>query len=545
MSSSTARRPPADLGRRIDALGRASQLAAGRAGDATVAQACQVVARAGERLSFSGANTVVALAGATGSGKSSLFNAIVGAQLAEPGVRRPTTSRAMAASFGPGVAHRLLDWLDVPVRTTVRVGGELDGLVLLDLPDHDSVQLGHRLEAERLVGLVDALVWVVDPQKYADAALHQRYLTVMAGYAEVMIVVLNQADRLGEHDLRTTRHDLRRLLDDEGLAATPLLVASALDGRGVPELRSRLAKLVAAKQTAALRTATDVARAAGALAAELGTDSAAGIDTRTAEALVDACARASGVHVVAEAVLDSTRRRGAAATGWPLVSWLSALRADPLKRLHLGLPAAGHGMKPHPEQIAPTQVARTSIAKVSGGVERARVDTAVRALSDSASRGLPAPWADAVREASLSHASSLPDELDRAVSSTELGMSSGRGWWRVVRGLQWFLLASLALGCGWLAVNALFAGTLPVPRWHGAPLPTLLVLGGAAAGLVLGALSRLAVELSARRRRTRAITALLAAVGQVARTSVIDPVTAQLWRHDEACRLLRIAGGRE
>ena len=34
----------------------------------------------------------------------------------------------------------------------------------------------HRLEVDRLVELVDLLVWVLDPQKYADAALHDRYL---------------------------------------------------------------------------------------------------------------------------------------------------------------------------------------------------------------------------------------------------------------------------------------------------------------------------------------------------------------------------------
>ena len=68
--------------------------------------------------------------------------------------------------------------------------------MLLDLPDHDSTELSHRLEVDRLVQLVDVLVWVVDPQKYADAALHDRYLKPLAGHADVMMVVLNQADRL-------------------------------------------------------------------------------------------------------------------------------------------------------------------------------------------------------------------------------------------------------------------------------------------------------------------------------------------------------------
>ena len=48
----------------------------------------------------------------------------------------------------------------------------------------------------RLVGLVDLLVWVLDPQKYADAAVHERYLRPLARHGDVTVVVLNQIDRL-------------------------------------------------------------------------------------------------------------------------------------------------------------------------------------------------------------------------------------------------------------------------------------------------------------------------------------------------------------
>lgn len=532
-----------DLGERLDALSRVVELCEARVEEKTRARASAVVNRAGARLSFSGASTVVALAGATGSGKSSLFNALAGAELAEPGVRRPTTSRAMAASFGDAGNDRLLDWLEIPVRTHVAHADELDGLVLLDLPDHDSIQLGHRLEAERLVGLVDTLVWVVDPQKYADAALHQRYLAPMARYAEVMMVVLNQSDRLASADLDHALADLRQLLDREGLGATPLLATSATTGMGVAELRARLARVVADKQAAARRTLTDVDEAVSALDEQLGPSGAVKVDGHRVDDLVRAFARAGGVDLVGEAVLNSTRRRGSAATGWPLVSWLSKLRADPLKRLHLDLPSVGRSGRPRPEEIEPTSVPRTSIARVGGGVELAQVATAVRALSDNASRGLPPMWADAVRTASLSHLSTLPDDLDRAVSATPLGMSAGRGWWRLVRALQWILLAALVAGCAWLAVNALFAGTLPVPRWHGAPVPTLLVLGGGVAGVLLGALSRLAVELSARRRRSRVLAALDTAIRQVAWTSVVAPVTEELNRREQTRLALATAAG--
>ena len=64
--------------------------------------------RAGERLGHGVEHTVVALAGATGSGKSSLFNALAGADLSTVGVRRPTTSVTSACAWGED-ASALLD----------------------------------------------------------------------------------------------------------------------------------------------------------------------------------------------------------------------------------------------------------------------------------------------------------------------------------------------------------------------------------------------------------------------------------------------------
>ena len=58
------------------------------------------MARAGERLRLGGDHTIVALVGATGSGKSSLFNALSGMEIADVGARRPLTSLPMACVWG-------------------------------------------------------------------------------------------------------------------------------------------------------------------------------------------------------------------------------------------------------------------------------------------------------------------------------------------------------------------------------------------------------------------------------------------------------------
>jgi len=175
----------ADLARQLEQLTRAADLTAGRIPAELTAAARGVLAHADRRLA-AGSQTVVALGGATGSGKSSLFNALSGTKLAEQGARRPTTSRTLAVSFS-ATNVPLLDLLGIERRhETEPPTSELAEVVLLDLPDHDSTASAHRAEVDRMVQLVDQFVWVLDPQKYADAAIFQRYLRPLAGHSEVM-----------------------------------------------------------------------------------------------------------------------------------------------------------------------------------------------------------------------------------------------------------------------------------------------------------------------------------------------------------------------
>ena len=134
----------------------------------------------------------------------------------------------------------------------------LTGLLLLDLPDHDSVVTGSAALVDRLVKLADMLVWVLDPLKYADASVHRRYLMPLAGHASVTTVVLNQADTLSADQVNDCQNDLRRLLDAEGLTETPVLVTSAVTGAGLDELRRLLARAVAARRAASDRIAADI-----------------------------------------------------------------------------------------------------------------------------------------------------------------------------------------------------------------------------------------------------------------------------------------------
>jgi GTPase Era involved in 16S rRNA processing len=522
-----------DIGARIEGLEAAAASARGRLDDELVDEVEAVAKRAADRLRLSADHTVVAIAGATGSGKSSTFNALIGLELASVGVRRPTTSWASACVWGSQGADELLEWLGIPPRHQTRRDSmldsqredhSLDGVVLLDLPDHDSTEVSHHLEVDRLVQLADLLVWVLDPQKYADAAIHDRYLAPLHSYADVTVVVLNHIDTVPEDRRQAMVDDVRRLLDADGLAQVPIFAISARHGTGVDRLRAEIVERVSAKKAARTRLDADLKVAAERMAEVNGPGKPRELSDRRVGALEDAFADAAGVPVVVAAVERSTRIRAGRATGWPVVSWLSKLRPDPLKRLHLDLGKEGR------------QLSRTSLPATTP-VQRARVDTEVRDLADQASQDLGRPWVEAVRRASTSRLDDLGDRLDAAMAGTDLGVAKMPLWAGAVRLLQWLLILVALGGGGWLVALAVMGFLeLPeptTPKVGGVPVPTLMLVGGVALGLLLALLCRVLVRMTARRRAAAADRLLRSAVHDVAVELVVDPIRTELQAHSD------------
>ena len=519
------------IGPRIEGLDAATRAAQGRLDDDLVDHARGVVDRASSRLRLSADHTVVAIAGATGSGKSSTFNALTGLDLAAVGVRRPTTSHTTACVWGEDGAAELLEWLGIPARHQITRGSMLDtgredtsmqGVVLLDLPDHDSTEVAHHLEVDRLVKLADLLVWVLDPQKYADAAIHGRYLAPLATHAEVMLVVLNHIDTVAESGRESMLADVRRLLEADGLGDVPVFATSARTGTGIRDLRAEISGRVAAKKSARARLDSDVKEAARRLDEAAGSAKPNKLSRDRVSALEEAFADAAGVPTVVVAVEQSTRLRANRATGWPLTSWLARLKPDPLKRLHLDLGRGGKKL---------TSQARTSVPQPTQ-VQRARVDTEVRALADEVSTGLARPWVKAIRSASVSRLDDLGDGLDGALAATDLGVERIPGWAGLVQAMQWLLILTALAGVGWLAALAGMAYLqLPepeTPAYRGFPVPTIMLVGGVAAGVVLALVCRVLVGLTARRRASSADRRLRAAIREVSDELVVAPVEAEL-----------------
>lgn len=510
----------------------------------------EIVAKVQARTALRGGHTVVALAGATGSGKSSLFNTIVGAEVSTVGAKRPTTSKPTAAVWGAESATELLDWLTVGRRHRVEPPssetpddrpGSLEGLVLLDLPDFDSRILEHRREADMILALVDVFVWVTDPQKYADALLHDDYLAALSTHDAVTVVVLNQSDRLTPDGVRQVTQDLVRLGERDGIKGLQVIATSARTGAGVDDLRLRLATAVAGQEAARQRLAADITAVAGRLRAGVADTEPALGDPAEAE-LVDALSRAAGIPIVVNAVERDYRQEAWARTGWPFTRWARALRPDPLKRLRLGKDEkdsrdAGTQLLPGVSAAEVRSALGRSSLPPPTPAARSAVELATRRVGERAGQGLPIPWAEAAADAATPPGPELADTLDQAIINTPLRARDPL-WWTVFGYAQWLFAAATVVGLVWLlvlgVVGWLRLPEIETPRLGPLPYPFLLLAGGLLFGVLLAAVARALARVGARRRAELIQRRLRESVSRVASEHIVAPVREVLRRHAAA-----------
>jgi GTP-binding protein EngB required for normal cell division len=550
----------AGLSARLTALSRLVQIGAARTGadgfgEDLLTEANDLLTRAGQRLMLSSRHTVVSLAGGTGSGKSSLFNQLAGAEFSSVGVTRPVTRAAHACVWGVSGSGPLLEWLGVPsrhryARASALGSGEqsMSGLVLLDLPDHDSV-MGHATdEVDHLVGLSDLIVWVLDPQKYADAAVHRRFLVPLAGHSEVIAVVLNQADLLSAGQIEDCVTDLRRLLDSEGLHDVQILVTSAKTGAGVEELRKLLIEAVTARRAATARISADVDKVAAKFEPYGVTESAVAdgspepgdlqqehLRPGTAPELAADFATAAGVSAIRDALRSARELRALDYVGWP-VSWLAErlTSRDPVRKVRLGkLWDELRGVTAGP-----------------AGAQQAEVDNALTRVADENIPPLPSPWSRTVRAAVRSRAADVPAAIGEQIGAALPGSAVVERWWRLIGMVQGLLLGCVLVGIVWL-VALITLGVAHVgsgiPKLFSdawlLPWAALMVIGGMLGGWLTARACTRAVSKSAEGATEEVAEDIRRRLEGVASEMVLAPAEAELDELQRFRAQLRAAGG--
>jgi GTP-binding protein EngB required for normal cell division len=534
------------LSARLMALARMIQIGSARGGrdgfrKKLLTDAEEVLARAGDRMRLSSGHTVVALAGGTGSGKSSLFNKIAGAEFSTVGVTRPVTVHAHACVWGEPGSGAILDWLNIPgrarySRASALDGGEdtLAGLVLLDLPDHDSVMNHAGALVDRLVNMADVMIWVLDPQKYADAAVHRRFLVPMAGHSDVLAVVLNQIDVLDPEQVDDCIADLRRLLDSEDLQDVSILVTSAVTGEGLDDLRTLLTDGVAARRAAAARISADLDRVVARFEPYAGdVDAPVGRVPVTSKArLADRFASAAGITAVGDALKSARELRAADFVGWPVAWFAQRLSGrNPLRKVRLG--TLWNDLR--------------SVTAGPAGAQQAEIDNALTDLGTELAEPLPVPWSHTVKAAVRSEAEQIPAALGAAIGGVLPDEDSVVWWWRFAGVWQGLLLGAAAVAIAWIALVLAFgvfhaASGLPAVLTDTGALPWIVAL--AVAALALGAATasicmRLVVS-TAEHENTQVTAAMKERVAVVAAEMVVVPAEqelAELERYREEARI--------
>ncbi|MBM7825456.1 GTPase Era involved in 16S rRNA processing [Arcanobacterium pluranimalium] len=521
------------------------RLARGKIDPASLHEAEDFLAYSSQRRQRGIEHSVIAFAGGTGAGKSSLLNSVLGFDVAPVAPTRPTTSEPQAVCSSP--APELLDWLDVRRRhiepTLAKTLGvdsnaSASSVIMLDLPDIDSTNNHNREIARRLSQKVDVLIWVLDPQKYADAIIHDDYLAHMRHHAEVTIVVLNQADTLAERIQADVVADAQRILHSHGIDV-PVLATSTRIGLGIVELRERIAQIVQERNVAyahlcaQLKNISDVLEASAADGIWQFLDQ---LPDRQS-VLVDPLLGAIGGKQLEKILYESCVYRGNSSTTSIFTRWLWRAKVDPLKRFRL-VKDNVDGADVWPDESVTVEAITELI-----GVDRsyqARYEMSVDEFITQVVEKMPRLWAHSIMQSHHRRAMAVLETAGDVLQRVSFPLRKVPLWWRLGNIAQWFLGVGAVVGALWLIL--LNFGHLiqiqlidpPAVDFGGVVrigLPLLVMVGAALASILVSLLSGVAHRWRARRMQKRIMRDVKQRMNEKLSVELMEPLKADLQRY--------------
>lgn len=155
----------------------------------------------------------VGILGGTGVGKSMLIDALAGETISGFSDTRPFTDRAVV--YRHRDRDRGLEKVSQHIREqdAVHDVDVVRNLILLDMPDFDSVERDNRRAVLEILPELDSIVWVVSPEKYADAVFYD-LVRSSHKHQDSFTFVLNKADQLIDKGHSDEHFKLKEVLGD-------------------------------------------------------------------------------------------------------------------------------------------------------------------------------------------------------------------------------------------------------------------------------------------------------------------------------------------
>ncbi|WP_296182975.1 ABC transporter [uncultured Mobiluncus sp.] len=488
--------------------------------------------------------TVVAVAGPSGTGKSTVVNTLARRNSLVPtGTHRPTTTELVAYVDADVAAEPFLELSGIPRSASVEFcssgsnpfGDNLGATGAgHQIRSALSAQCGHPIVVEvpdtllvpelaaataQVLETADIILWTTDSQKYADAAFHNQ-ISAFPRHRNSYFV-LTHTEGLTETQVQTLHQELAAIAARLGVSPE-ILQISVYDDSSLARFRETVAGLSRAPEARWRGEQAAIHHVAERLSQDLALDESgesvkqpgqtpSGAPSPAETTLVDQVAQVSGLAAVQANFSKQYLEAGGFWTLWPVLNCLAGIKPlTPVNQNSSTTPGEPDADKPvgrsadsSPEQTADgsestavadssTDLDRTSEEttpqidsrnRFSAHVNAAGITSAARTYAVTASAQRPPKWLDFAQLKAVELSGNLVSALNLALESWKFPARPVRTWWRVWRLGHWFWLAALLVGLLWsLIAGVAFLGGAGTSAavWLVGPVPFPLVVLAAA-----------------------------------------------------------------